>query len=1301
MDATTSPHPTDETLHAYGLGKLDDPAAESVNAHLEGCVACRRRTAEMSSDSFLSKLRGGRSVGGSASGLEHPASAQSLAGSGALFPAGTLPPELAEHKDYEVIRELGRGGMGVVYLVRNRLMGRHEVLKVMGRHLVERPEVGERFLREIRAVASLRHPNIVAAHHAFHVEGSIAFTMEYVEGYDLSKMVKARGPLPVAHACLFTHQAALGLQHAYEEGMVHRDIKPGNLMVSRRGEKAVVKVLDFGLAKAAREGQFDSALTHAGQMLGTPDYIAPEQIVDAQKADVRADIYSLGCTLYYLLTGGPPFRATSLYDLLQAHHSMDARLLNFVRPEVPTELAALVAKMMAKEPERRFKTPAGVSEALAPFYKKGNAALKPAKQEVSQIATTETRHSAPGMKPTPPAPAPVPQPRKPTDTPRPESMWASLIDSSKPESRVENTSPEPASSGLTPRPPWRSLPAIAAASLFGFIVLGIFIYISIDKNGLKVTAYKEDASPSNGNGKGDSGHALTAEGKASQDGSQLDRPILAKAKASQDGSQLDRPILTQLNERLTMSFPQETPLEDVLKYIQSNTQSEELGLPSGIPIYVDPIGLLEAEKTLASPVTLDLEGIALKDSLRLVLQQIDLTYSVTNGILLISSPKVIEERKEQLNRIRVAADDKSPGTKKILTQLNERLTMSFPQETPLKDVLKYIQSNTQSEELDLPSGIMIYTDPVGLLEAEKTLDSPVILDLEGVPLKATLTLILNQLDLDYCIHNGMLFISTPAGVKRELAVPHADPGKNTGQVDDGRFIPPLDGRDRSVGSPAQPIAGKPPVPPVAASASLQARTQWKGVLSRLDGRDWGDVFPVEISIGKRERDDFEGTYSTISGKNSFKLKGRIDGDKISWEMVEPIIGSFQYGDRLTMQGTIREDRVDVFVDWKKTQGDRCHFKGFFLKVAESGDIFPNLPVAAERKPDANPAPGDDLLAAGSVWCGLGSHFKPASYPSNCPTVIKITKREENSFEGTYGLGDERKVNNPLILAIKGTVGEGQIVWTCYGNAQFAGTPIRGVIRGDRIDVEFNYSSAIGLPATGRIVYVRDAGTADVPAMGGIGGLPTSAGERPDGQIRNPPVLPTEIRGGSWTVEGDELAQSTRAKGAVLLFGDREWSNYNFKFRAQTIDGRNGFKGKFHARGQGDECEFALGYYSNKLHDVSFESSGRWVRLEGMTKPGRIEPRRWYEVLIEVRRAEYRCFLDGTLLFQGRLNNITSGRVGLATWDNTARFRDIEVISPEGKILWRGLPELPASAGRTGGSPTNASEPPHAPVDKKP
>jgi len=380
MGVSAAVHPTDPILQAYGFGKLDDVSAESVDKHLESCAACRHRVAELSSDGFLGRLQNAKvgsdksAAGGSPSGVS---STDSVRGSDVPPEAvDTLPPELVDHPDYEIVRELGRGGMGVVYLVRNKLMGRLEVLKVVGGHLVERPGVRDRFLREVQSAAKLQHKNIVAAYSAMRLGESIVLAMEYVDGEDLAKMVKSRGPLPVVHACYFIHQAALGLQHAHERGMVHRDIKPANLIFAALGKKGIVKVLDFGLAKVSSEGQTDNALTREGQMLGTPDYIAPEQIRDAQSADIRADIYSLGCTLYYLLTGGPPFRGEHLWDLYQAHFSMEAGPLNLVRPEVPIELAAAVAKMMAKEPRRRFQTPGEVAQALTPFFKKGNAALK-------------------------------------------------------------------------------------------------------------------------------------------------------------------------------------------------------------------------------------------------------------------------------------------------------------------------------------------------------------------------------------------------------------------------------------------------------------------------------------------------------------------------------------------------------------------------------------------------------------------------------------------------------------------------------------------------------------------------------------------------------------------------------------------------------------------------------------------------------------------------------------------------------------------------------------------------------------
>jgi serine/threonine protein kinase/formylglycine-generating enzyme required for sulfatase activity len=411
-EVPASVHPSDQTLRSYGLGKLDDRSAEAVNEHLMECSDCRKRVAEMSADSFLQRVRDAQKPSGkSTSGQSQAGGTRTDKSTGTWTSSSgdSLPPELAALPGYEIKRKLGQGGMGVVYLAHNRMMGRDEVLKVMGQHLMGYPGALERFMREIRSVARLHHSNIVTAYHATQIGQSLLFAMEYVDGHDLSELVKTKGRLPVAQACLFTYQAALGLQHAHEEGLIHRDLKPNNLILSRKGEKATVKILDFGLAKAAREGieaelsSSGPSLTGPNAALGTPAYMAPEQITDAATVDIRADIYSLGGTLYFLLTGRPPFLAKTQYELFQAHISRIPDPLNLVRPDVPQQLAALVAKMLAKDPAERFQTPGEAAQALKPFCTK---AYEPTEIE------------------TPPEGWPGPRPDdEPRVAPRPATPW--------------------------------------------------------------------------------------------------------------------------------------------------------------------------------------------------------------------------------------------------------------------------------------------------------------------------------------------------------------------------------------------------------------------------------------------------------------------------------------------------------------------------------------------------------------------------------------------------------------------------------------------------------------------------------------------------------------------------------------------------------------------------------------------------------------------------------------------------------------------------------------------------------------
>jgi serine/threonine protein kinase/Tfp pilus assembly protein PilF len=495
MQALSSLHPSDQVLRDFGNGALDVATADAISAHLDVCRDCLRRVAGISSDGFLDAFRRAHFLETQCQGMTDPDGKGERVASGpdllrtepAVATLGdSLLPDLAHRPDYEIRRELGRGGMGVVYLVHNKLMGRDEVFKVMGPQIIERPGVMDRFLREIRSVAQLRHPNIVAAHTAFQSREGLVFAMEYVEGLDLARMVKARGPMPLGNACSYIHQAASGLQHAHEKGMVHRDIKPSNLMLSRDRDRALIKILDFGLAKASLENQVaglgvndgeqarwaGADLTLVGQMLGTPDFIAPEQIDDAQKADIRADIYSLGCTLYYLLSGGPPFHASSLSDLLQAHHSVDAALLNLLRPEIPSELAALVARMMAKHPDDRFQTPDEVARALLRFFRgRARSAASPG-FGLSQIEAPGESLATAGATEISISPAPLPNADATTVTAdlrgRQEERGESPIDVQEPEN-IEVTPTDPtAPVRKSPRWFWYRL---AAGVVLGTILL--------------------------------------------------------------------------------------------------------------------------------------------------------------------------------------------------------------------------------------------------------------------------------------------------------------------------------------------------------------------------------------------------------------------------------------------------------------------------------------------------------------------------------------------------------------------------------------------------------------------------------------------------------------------------------------------------------------------------------------------------------------------------------------------------------------------------------------------------------------
>ncbi len=256
---------------------------------------------------------------------------------------------------YRVLGHLASGGMGAVYKARDEELGRLVALKILVRALAEKPERVDRFRREARHAARLHHENIVTIYEFGEFEDLYFLALEYVDGVDLLHYISDKGRIDPEEACAIVAQACCALEHSFEQGIIHRDIKPSNLLITRRKGQLLVKLTDLGIARDVIPD--DSArMTGAGMIMGTIDYLAPEQARDSSKADIRSDIYSLGCTLYEMLAGKPPFEG-NVTELVYKHSEEMPVEISTVRPDVPAGLVYILHKMMAKKPEDRYQTP--------------------------------------------------------------------------------------------------------------------------------------------------------------------------------------------------------------------------------------------------------------------------------------------------------------------------------------------------------------------------------------------------------------------------------------------------------------------------------------------------------------------------------------------------------------------------------------------------------------------------------------------------------------------------------------------------------------------------------------------------------------------------------------------------------------------------------------------------------------------------------------------------------------------------------------------------------------------------------
>lgn len=262
---------------------------------------------------------------------------------------------------YKLLGHIGTGGMSSVYLAEHVQMHDKRAIKVLPRHRVADASYLDRFKREARAIAALNHPNIVRAFDIDN-EGDVHYiVMEYVDGDDLQTRVRRDGPFSFERAVEVIIQAARGLQHAHDRGMIHRDVKPANLLIDSRHQ---VRLLDMGLALFAEQDEASLTIEHNENVLGTADYLAPEQALNSHKVDHRADIYGLGCTLYFMLAGHPPFPEGSLAQRIAKHQTEMPKSLRRVRSDCPGELEGIVVKMIQKDPQYRYQTAADVAEVL-------------------------------------------------------------------------------------------------------------------------------------------------------------------------------------------------------------------------------------------------------------------------------------------------------------------------------------------------------------------------------------------------------------------------------------------------------------------------------------------------------------------------------------------------------------------------------------------------------------------------------------------------------------------------------------------------------------------------------------------------------------------------------------------------------------------------------------------------------------------------------------------------------------------------------------------------------------------------
>jgi len=1125
----------------------------------------------------------------------------------------------------------------VVYLAENKLMGRKEVLKVVSSHLLDRKGVLERFLREIRAAALLQHPNVVSAYSATRVGESIVFAMQYVEGYDLAKLVEKSGPLPVAHACNFVYQAALGLQHAHERGMVHRDIKPANLILAREGNKPVIKILDFGLAKVTSEAGVDGGLTHEGQMLGTPHYVAPEQTVNAQKADIRADIYSLGCTLYCLLSGYPPFDAPSLYELLQAHHAMDAKPLNFIRPEVPAELAAVVAKMLAKEPERRFQEPKEVAQALTPFFKKGSVLSKGLKPELSQAERPEAQPATTGagFVPTRPASALSPAPAPPRSTPGhrrgPEPTWESLVGLKETESS-RDAAPAAASNR---RPSWL-WPAVAGGVLLiGLVaVWGVLIKIRTPE-GMIVLADLPDQATVLVDGKKATVHWPDGGGPAEITAPSGDHVVQVK----KDGFA-----------------------------IRGQTVTIEAGRTTTLTVHLEPLEILGPETVAANghpsrakvdkpPVLPSGGGVA--------------TTSPTSPLI----PAANTDTKPK-----VAVDDQPGKAGAVGRVANE------PARPHAIDASKVLNGKA---EIILGRWLVEGRELLQTVATKGAVSEMFFGDPYWTDYDFTVDLMREKGNDCACLHfrvterdrNGLDFEISAGDRERE----------------DCRVTVYKDGNEGSLGGAEFRL-----VDHKWYTARVEVRRNHIECTLH-DGEN--EVVHLEVIDDDHPRGKL-GLGSESSSYRFRNIRVTAPDGKTLWEM-PPAAANSNANPTVAMD----DKRGNANAAGRAANGPaRPHAIDARQVLNGKAEILSGRWLVEGREllqPVATKGSRAELLFGDLDWTDYdftvdlvrekgsegfaGLRFRKTERNSNLLDFELCTV--ENCNLTVYKPGNERKLGYAEFRIVdhkwytaRVRVRRNHIECTLHdGENEVAHLEAtdddhpRGQVGLWTWQSSFRFRNIRVTAPDGTVLWEMPPAVGEPPMPAAAGNVGTEPPRQPAKNASRSPNRRALILFGEWRIDGQDLVQTQGAGDGRLILPDSSLSSYDFKFQAQVVAGLRLFLAFFHTQDNGwDGGTFYSASGGSEIRVSFFQVQGfEPDRDPGvMVKKIRIQQGHWYDIWIKVRGPKIWCYLDDQEWFHCTDSPFKKGRVGFGTIDTVARFRNISVATPEGDVLWKGLPDLP-------------------------